>query len=85
MQLTSGTQPPFATFLTHSLRMTLRVNQPAARDMMITASRGMGVSIAPTRAVPRRARMKSVRRSPRQAATGGVMLSKQAGSVGCPG
>jgi hypothetical protein len=61
------------------LRMTLRVNHPAARDMRMTAKSGMGVYIAPTRAVPRRDRMKRVRRSPRHAATGGVMLSEQRG------
>lgn len=73
--LTNGTHPPFATSLTHTLRTTRRVNQPAAIDMMITASKGIIVSIAPTRAVPRRERMKRVRRSPRHAAKGGVILS----------
>lgn len=37
--------------------------------------RGTGVSIAPTRRVPINARTKRVTRSPRHAATGGVMLS----------
>lgn len=73
--LTNGTHPPFATSLTHTLRTTRRVNQPAAIDMMTTANKGITVSIAPTRAVPRRERMKRVRRSPRQAAKGGVILS----------
>jgi hypothetical protein len=51
------------------------VNQPAATDMRMTAMSGRGVSIVPTRAVPSKARMNSVSRSPRHAARGGVMLS----------
>ena len=72
---TRGVHPPLATFRTHSSCSTLRVNQAAAHDMRMTAIRGMGESMTLTKAAPRRARMKRVRRSPRHAASGGVILS----------
>lgn len=76
-ELTSGAHDPLAILLTHSSRITTRVNQTAAMPMAITAMRGMGVlSIKPTRADPMRARMNRVKRSPRHVATGAVMLSK---------
>jgi len=72
---TRGAQPPLATFLTHSSRITALVNHTAASPIKMTAIRGMGVYIAPTNRLPSRARMKRVRRSPRHVATGAVMLS----------
>jgi len=72
---TRGAQPPLATFLTHSSRITALVNHTAASPIKMTAIRGMGVSIVPTNKEPSRARMKRVRRSPRHVATGAVMLS----------
>lgn len=72
---TRGAQEPLATFLTHSSRITARVNHAAANPIKMTAINGIGVSIVPTSTEPRRARIKSVKRSPRQVATGAVMLS----------
>lgn len=51
------------------------MNHTAASPIKMTAMNGMGVSMNPTKRDPRRARIKSVRRSPRQVATGAVMLS----------
>ena len=72
---TSGAHDPLATFFTHSSRITARVNHAAANPIRMTAINGIGVSIVPTKTEPRRARMKSVKRSPRHVATGAVMLS----------